>query len=116
MSYCQHEEWRGKLCASFHISMSITLVSLVSVTEAARRLLPHPDQVQVFLQKLDEVVQEELQLEAEAAKFPFGKYKGQTVKHVAMEDLSYIEFLLKQDWFAKFEDLLPLCRQYTRMQ
>ena len=35
----------------------------------------------------------------------FGKYKGKTVADVAGFDSGYLEWLVKQQWFAKFDDL-----------
>lgn len=35
---------------------------------------------------------------AETAKLPFGKFKGQTYKHIAENSRDYLEWLIKQDW------------------
>ncbi len=36
---------------------------------------------------------------------PFGKYKGKTVKDVKEFDMKYLQWLVKQEYMNKFEDL-----------
>ena len=36
---------------------------------------------------------------------PFGKYKGKTISEVSAFDKPYLQWVLRQAWFEKFEDL-----------
>jgi hypothetical protein len=39
-------------------------------------------------------------------KFPFGKHKGEDVKDVVENDSEYCDWLLEQEWFERFADLI----------
>lgn len=42
---------------------------------------------------------------------PFGKYKGKKVDEVAKFDKKYLQWVYKQEWFNKFDDLKPLVQK-----
>ena len=44
-----------------------------------------------------------------ATIFHFGKYKGEKIEDVFLNDRSYVEWLLKQSWFDKYANTKTAC-------